>query len=158
MFIIYSRMENSYQENELSIYKNIKVMGQAVVTKVEGLNKNEIESFFIQYWNQNIDSENIIPEITSVSENIINNIYHRTNGNPLYAKALIRAIRDMMKLNHEIKDKNCKNNNDTKFEKDKTSSVKFKVNYNKCLEINDPNYDFDTIIPDHDINNYYFRI
>ncbi|KAG4098899.1 hypothetical protein H8356DRAFT_1038544 [Neocallimastix lanati (nom. inval.)] len=151
MFIIYSRMENSYQENELSIYKNIKVMGQAVVTKVEGLNKNEIESFFIQYWNQNIDSENIIPEITSVSENIINNIYHRTNGNPLYAKALIRAIRDMMKLNHEIKDKNCKNNNDTKFEKDKTSSVKFKVNYNKCLEINDPNYDFDTIIPDHDI-------
>ncbi|KAL6624122.1 hypothetical protein U3516DRAFT_795163 [Neocallimastix sp. 'constans'] len=154
MFIIYSRMENSYQENELSIYKNIKVMGQAVVTKVEGLNKNEIESFFIQYWNQSKDNENIIPEITSVSENIINNIYHRTNGNPLYAKALIRAIRDMMKLNHEnmqqqIKEK--KNNNDIKSEKDKSNSVKFKVNYNKCLEINDPNYDFDTIIPDHDI-------
>ncbi|OUM61559.1 hypothetical protein PIROE2DRAFT_12425 [Piromyces sp. E2] len=159
MFIIYSRCENAYQENELSIYKNIKVMGQAVVTKVEGLNKNEIESFFIQYWNQSKDNENIIPEITSVSENIINNVYHRTNGNPLYAKALIRAIRDMMKLNHENllqqqqKDKENKNtkNNDIKLDKDKTNSVKFKVNYNKCLEINDPNYDFDTIIPDHDI-------
>lgn len=155
MFIIFSRMENSYQENELSIYKNIKVMGQSVVTKVEGLNKNEIESFFIQYWNQSKDNENIIPEISSVSENIINNIYHRTNGNPLYAKALIRAIRDIMKLNYENEqqqiNKNSKNNNDVKSEKDKSNSVKFKVNLNKCLEINDPNYDFDTIIPDHDI-------
>jgi len=157
MFIIYSRCENAYQENELSIYKNIKVMGQAVVTRVEGLNKNEIESFFIQYWNQSKDNENIIPEITSVSENIINNVYHRTNGNPLYAKALIRAIRDMMKLNHENmlqqqqKDNKNTKNNDVKIDKDKSNTVKFKVNYNKCLEINDPNYDFDTIIPDHDI-------
>jgi len=156
MFIIYSRCENTYQENELSIYKNVKVMGQAVVTKVEGLNKSEIESFFIQYWNQNKDNENIVPEITSVSDNIINNVYHRTNGNPLYAKALIRAIRDMMKLNHEamqqqLKDKDKNKNNEIKVDKDKTNSFKFKVNYNKCLEINDPNYDFDTIIPDHDI-------
>ncbi|ORX52155.1 hypothetical protein BCR36DRAFT_287302 [Piromyces finnis] len=163
MFIIYSRCENAYQENELSVFKNIKVMGQAVVTRVEGLNKNEIESFFVQYWNQSKDNENIIPEISSVSENIINNVYHRTNGNPLYAKALIRAIRDMMKLNHEQalqiqqqkdkekdKDKSSKNN-DVKTDKDKANSVKFKVSYNKCLEINDPNYDFDTIIPDHDI-------
>jgi len=159
MFIIYSRCENSYQENELNIYKNIKVMGQAVVTKVEGLNKNEIESFFIQYWNQGRDNDNVIPEITSVSENIITNVYHRTNGNPLYAKALIRAIRDMMKLNIENtiqqqqqqqNNKNAKYN-EIKTDKDKTNTVKFKVNYNKCLEINDPNYDFDTIIPDHDI-------
>jgi len=158
MFIIYSRCENAYQENELNIYKNIKIMGQAVVTKVEGLNKSEIESFFIQYWNQNKEKENdnIIPEITSVSDNIINNVYHRTNGNPLYAKALIRAIRDMMKLNHEtmqqqLKDNKNSKSNDIKLDKDKTNSLKFKVTYDKRLEINDPNYDFDTIIPDHDI-------
>ncbi|KAJ3216323.1 hypothetical protein HDU67_009674 [Dinochytrium kinnereticum] len=84
---IFSRPERSFDnEDRVSLFKKFKRLHRATSLRVEGLSLEETRHMVIATWPGKA--------IRNVSNSIVENIYRRTNGNPLYIRSLVVAWKD----------------------------------------------------------------
>ncbi|KAI8850317.1 hypothetical protein BC829DRAFT_488861 [Chytridium lagenaria] len=84
---LFSRPERSFDnEDRVSFLKKFKRLQRASSLRVEGLSLDETRQMVIATW-----PGKTIKNVASV---IVENIYRRTNGNPLYIRSLVLAWKD----------------------------------------------------------------
>ncbi|KAJ3099092.1 hypothetical protein HDU97_003471 [Phlyctochytrium planicorne] len=84
---IFSRPERSFDnEDRVSLFRKFKRLTRTTVLCVEGLSIDETRQMVIATWPGK--------PIKNVINPIVENIYRRTNGNPLYIKSLVVAWKD----------------------------------------------------------------
>jgi tetratricopeptide (TPR) repeat protein len=83
---IFARSERSY-EAECSFHlRKFKRMRRTTTVKVEGLNYSETQQMMVVSWQGK--------PIKGISSTIVDNIFKRSNGNPLYIRSLMFALKE----------------------------------------------------------------
>ncbi|KAJ1537230.1 hypothetical protein HK096_001501 [Nowakowskiella sp. JEL0078] len=87
MVCVFSRPMKYFESEDTKSYlSKLKRSSRAVVFFMEGLNPAETQELIIHTWQGS--------SVRSVSPKIVESIYKRTNGNPLFVKSLVVALRE----------------------------------------------------------------
>ncbi|KAJ3125159.1 hypothetical protein HK098_000533 [Nowakowskiella sp. JEL0407] len=84
---IFSRPLRYYESEDTRTYlTKIKRTTNVVLLNIEGLNKKETGELIVQTWHGST--------VKSVSSKIVESVYKRTSGNPLFVKSLVTALKE----------------------------------------------------------------
>ncbi|KAJ3339635.1 hypothetical protein HDU93_007962 [Gonapodya sp. JEL0774] len=90
LVVIFSRPDRSFDDKECAkFYSLCKKMSKAKIRVVEGLTEVEIAEMIRYYWNKDGRQE-----VKKIGNAILSNVHRRTNGNPLYARSLVIALKE----------------------------------------------------------------
>ncbi|KAJ3107585.1 hypothetical protein HDU96_007849 [Phlyctochytrium bullatum] len=85
--LIFSRPERTFDnEDRVSLFRKFKRLPRALSLRIDGLSFEETKQMVVATWPGK--------PIRNVANSIVENIYRRTNGNPLYIKSLVVAWKD----------------------------------------------------------------